>query len=330
MKKDNLNDLIIKQTLLAKLLGVSVSAISKKIQQFQIDSIDPHNSRKGYLFKSLRAVGEHFLSKNYEIVKKVHVFYNFKGGTGKTTLTYQISLMLYLMGFRVLVIDLDSQAHLSSLVYCEDDVHNKTIYDVLINGTDINKVIKSVYNGFDIIPSNLRLTKIEVPLNQRTRREEIFSKHINLIKKNYDFILIDTNPTISTLNINALFAADHINIVCETQPLSLSGLSILVEELEEIFRDIGKNLDYSIFPNKYESRTVTAQEVLGALRADYGNNVVSTVIRKCEDFNLSTKLKQPVVCLAHKSSPALEDLSDCCQELIQISSIDAMHKRKAS
>jgi chromosome partitioning protein len=333
MNIESLSDISVKQTVLAQILGMSGSAISKKAQQLQLslNSSELNNTKKGYSLKNLRVLGEHFFSNNYKIEKKVHVFYNFKGGTGKTTLTYQISHVLFLMGFKVLVIDLDSQAHLSTLLRCEEEVLYSTIYDVLINGRDIKQVVKEAYDGFNFIPSNLRLTKIEVPLSQKTRREEILSKHIKAIKDEYDFVLIDTNPTISTLNINALFAADHINIVCETQPLSLSGLGILVEELGEIFKDIGRKFDYSVIPNKYESRTVTAQEVLGALRADYGEHVISTVIRKCEDFNLSTKLRKPVFSFANKQSPAFEDLIDCCHEIIKISSLPLtdMKKRKA-
>ena len=78
----------------------------------------------------------------------------------------------------------------------------------------------------------------EVPLSQKTRREETLSKLISPLKDKYDFILIDTNPAISNLNVNALFAADKINIICETHPFSVNGLCILIEELEKIFSPI--------------------------------------------------------------------------------------------
>jgi chromosome partitioning protein len=328
MEENISKTLTIKQILLAEILGVSVSAISKKAQQLNIKLAEPENVRKGYLVSEVNPVGAHFLRNHTTINRKIHVFYNFKGGTGKTTLTYQLSLILYLMGFKILLIDLDSQAHLTNLLGCSDSFNYPTIYDVLIQGKEIKQVILEIFKGFDIVPSNLRLTKIEVPLSQKNRREEIMSRHISLLKDNYDFILIDTNPTISNLNINALFAADHINIVCETQPLSLNGLGVLIEELEEIYKEIGKPFNYSIWPNKYESRTVIAQEVLGALRADYGESVVSLVIRKCEEFNHSSKIKQPIFSFTNKKSPAFEDLKDFCQEFLKISTNDLGEERK--
>jgi chromosome partitioning protein len=191
---------------------------------------------------------------------------------------------------------------------------------VLVNQTPIEETICNVYEGFDVIPSNLGLTRVEVPLSQKTRREESFKKALESIKKEYDFILIDTNPTISNLNMNALFAADHVNIVCETQPFSLSGLGILVEELEKMYRDLGREFKFIVVPNKYESKTATAQEVLGILRKDYKDNIAQTVIRKCEDFNISSKLRLPVCCFVRKDSSALEDMIDFIYEFINMSS----------
>lgn len=314
---DKLKDLSLTQATLALIAKVNVSTISRKISQDNIPSIDFTSPRKRYGVDSSRKILDTFFGdKKASISKKTQVFYNFKGGTGKTTITYQTASLLCLMGFKVLAIDCDPQGHLTNAFQFNEYEQFKTIYDAMINSVPLKDIILPVCSGMDLIPSNLGLTRIEVPLAQKTRREEILTKLISQIQNNYDFILIDTNPTISTLNMNALFASDHINIVCETQPFSLSGLGILVDELEHIFYEMQKPFQFTILANKYESKTATAQEVLGVLRTDYKANMAQTVIRKCEDINVSTKNKIPVYGFASKNSAAIEDLIDLTHELL--------------
>lgn len=141
------------------------------------------------------------------------MFYNFKGGTGKTTICFQVVQTLALLGFNVLAIDLDPQGHLSNLLRFGRNEKVATMYDAMVDNVPIDDCIYHLFNGLDVIPSNLSLTRIEVPLSQEMHREEILYSLLTEIKDKYDFILIDTNPTISALNLNALFAADRINIV---------------------------------------------------------------------------------------------------------------------
>jgi chromosome partitioning protein len=104
--------------------------------------------------------------------------------------------------------------------------------------------------------------------------------------------------------------ADVINIVCETQPFSLKGLDILVKELEEFSIAMEQNIPYRIIPNKYESKTATSQEVLGSLRHDYKDKVLETIVRKCEDINISAKKRMPVFAFSKKRSIAFKDMCD--------------------
>jgi chromosome partitioning protein len=314
----NFEDLYLSQITMANILSVPKSSLHRKISEENIQPIDPQMIRRKYDVGACRKIFSLYF-KDYanNIKDKVNVFYNFKGGTGKTTVCFQVASMLSLFGFKVLAIDLDPQAHLSNVLRFDENRKVNTIYDTLINGYPLSECIYPVYEGLDAIPSNLELTRIEVPLSQKTRREETLYRIIEPIKENYDFILLDTNPTISTLNVNALFAADKINIVCETQPFSLNGLCILVEELERIFKDLQRKLNFCVIANKFESKTATAQEVLGVLRADYSKEMTRTVIRKNEDLNLSSKKKLPVISFAKKASSGFEDLVDLIKEFIQ-------------
>jgi len=309
------------QRIISDLSKVSVSTVSRFIAGEKVIAEETSGNKiKKYNLESTRHIIRSLLSPDRkDVLKKIQVFYNFKGGTGKTSLCYQTATHLAIMGYKVLAIDLDPQGHLSGSLRFEESGKYATIYDVLLNGEPIQDAIWSVFPGLDAIPSNLALTRIEVLLSQKNRREEILKKILDPLKSQYDFILIDTNPTISTLNMNALVAADHINVVCETHPYSLAGLGILIEEMEKFFDDMQLPLSYTIIANKYEAKTATAQEVLGALRADYKEAMLETVVRKCEDINISTKKQLPLCCVAGKRSIAVEDIVDFIHELLKIS-----------
>lgn len=207
------------QSLLPTLVGTSTSAISRLITQKKFPHIEKYGEkRKKYDFEAVQQICYQLVTKGLVPEKKVQVFFNFKGGTGKTSLCHQISVFFALMNFKVLVIDCDPQAHLSYSLGFEEQDENLTLYDVIVNNIPIESTIKSVYPKLDCIPANLSLTRLELPLNQKPNREKIFSKLIAPLKHRYDFIFIDTNPTISTINRNATLAADTLNVVCETQP----------------------------------------------------------------------------------------------------------------
>lgn len=305
------------QSLLATLTGAIPSTISRLIAQNNYPHISRYGGkRKRFTFETTQKICYKLVTKGLIPEKKVQVFFNFKGGTGKTSICHQISIYFSLMGFRVLVLDCDPQAHLSySLGFNESDDH-KTLYDVIVNNNSIDSAIQNVYPNYDCIPSNLSLTRLELPLNQKANREKVLLKAIEPLKDQYDFIFIDTNPTISTVNRNVTLAADIVNIVCETQPYSLKGLEMLVEEIKTFSHAMEQPIHYRIIPNKYESKTATSQEAIGTLRRDYREYVMESVVRKCEDFNISVKKRKPLLAFCTKSSIALEDICDLGKEML--------------
>jgi chromosome partitioning protein len=117
--------------------------------------------------------------------------------------------------------------------------------------------------------------------------------------------------------MNALVASDRVNIVCETQPFSLNGLRVLVDEMQSFYDDMGARPNYCIIPNKYEIKTASAQEVLGALRNEYGETVLSAVVRKSEDINVANKKHMPIAAFCKSKSPAFEDIMDLVHTLIE-------------
>lgn len=315
--RPNLNTITFNQKLISFLSGQTTPAISRYMSEKEIPFIaESPNSRKRYSFEDTRNVIKHFAADQLIVKEKVQVFFNFKGGTGKTSLCHQVAVHLTLLGFKVLAIDCDPQAHLSSTFGFNEYSDDLTLYDVLINGVDISSIIKPVYPGLDVIPSNLSMTTVEIPFSQKANREKLLSKFLQPLKSSYDFILLDTNPTISNLNQSITYSSDRLNIVCETQPYSLKGLNMLVKEIQDFSREMEHSINYCIIPNKYESKTVTSQEALGTLRHEYKEVVLESLVRKCEDINISAQKKLPIHAFAAPKSIAMEDIKDLTNELV--------------
>ncbi len=298
------------QAMLAMMGKTSPSTISRLASKLNLRNSEEFGPHKKYNFDESRILLKEIVSKDLSIEKKIQVFFNFKGGTGKTSLCHQMTVHMALLGFKVLAIDCDPQAHLTYALGFPEEEDKITLYDILINKLPIKEGIKNIYPGVDVITSDLSLTRIELPLSQTTNREKCLKKIVEPLKKEYDFIFIDTNPTISVLNQNATYCADILNIVCETQPFSLKGLEILVKELNEFSIAMEQEILYRIIPNKYESKTATSQEVLGSLWHDYKDVVMETIVRKCEDINISAKKRLPVCAFCKKKSIAFEDMCD--------------------
>ena len=314
----DLEDITFNQKLISFVSGQTTPAISRYMSENKIPfTTESANSRKRYSFEQVSKVIKYFIADQLQVKEKIQVFYNFKGGTGKTSLCHQVAVHLALMGFKVLAVDCDPQAHLSSTFGFNEYSDDLTLYDALINGVDIISTIKQVYPGLDLVPSNLSMTTVEIPFSQKPNREKLLSKILSPLKTKYDFILLDTNPTISNLNQSITYAADRLNIVCETQPYSLKGLSMLVREIQDFSKVMEHDINYCIIPNKYESKTVTSQEALGTLRHEYKEAVLDSLVRKCEDINISAQKKLPIHAFVGSKSLALEDIRDLTNELIQ-------------
>ena len=318
----DLENITFNQKLISFVSGQTTTAISRYMSENKIPfTTESANSRKRYSFEQVSKVIKNFIADQLQVKEQIQVFYNFKGGTGKTSLCHQVAVHLALMGFKVLAVDCDPQAHLSSTFGFNEYSDDLTVYDALINGVDINSTIKQVYPGLDLVPSNLSMTTVEIPFSQKPNREKLVSKLLSPLKKKYDFILVDTNPTISNLNQSITYSADRLNIVCETQPYSLKGLSMLVREIQDFSKEMEHSINYCIIPNKYESKTVTSQEALGTLRHEYKEAVLNSLVRKCEDINISAQRKLPIHAFVGSKSVALEDIRDLTNELIEKSTV---------
>lgn len=246
---------------------------------------------------------------------KMQMFYNVKGGTGKSTLTAQYVMRAAMMGLNVLAVDLDGQGHLTVNLDVLDAHERPTIYDVLINDLPIQEAVLNVAPGLDLIPANLGLCNIEIPLNLKPRREYRLSEALAKIADRYDLIVADTNPAASILNGSMLVAAGLVNVVCATNPLSFHGMSLVMATIEQMEQEFRRELAVRIIPNMYDAREVISQEVLGELRSQFEGICTKAVVNRTADLNEATKRRTTVWDVNSKGTAAT-DLNQLTEELL--------------
>lgn len=312
----------ITQTAIARLAGVSTTTVSRGLTKDGIQPMNKMSKNTKYLRYSIEDARSYFNNNvfNKESVDscKVISFYNFKGGTGKTSICFQVSSHLSMMGFNVLVIDADPQSHLSNSLGVNNTFQRPTLSDVIKGVSSLEDACQEIYPGLSCISSNLSLTRLEVILNELPKREERVNLLLSKIKKLYDFIIFDTNPTISILNRNILVASDLVSIVCETQPYSLNGLKMLMEDMSEFYDNMQlKHPNIFVIPNKYEDRATSSAEAMAVLKQYYEEYMCPDfAIRRSEDINTSAKLAQPLAFFARTNSIAFEDIVDLIHILL--------------
>lgn len=245
-------------------------------------------------------------------MSKVISISNHKGGVGKTTSTINIGAGLVLLGKRVLLIDLDPQANLSLSLGIESP--ERTIYGALRGEYKLDPI--NVINGLDVIPSTLDLSGAELELSGEAGREYILRELIEPLREEYDYILIDSPPSLGLLTINGFTASDEVFIPLQSEFLALRGLAKLVEVIEKINKRLNKQLRVGgVFITQYDSRKILARDVVTTIEAHFKDQVFNTKIR--DNVALAEAPAQGLDIFRYnpKSSGA-EDYLALCKEII--------------
>ena len=307
----NIENVLLTQRMMAEIARENPSTINRFIAHNKIDC-QPNSGQKNfkYSIENTQKILMNFVSGKKKITPQVWSFYNFKGGTGKTSLCFQLSSLLALCGYRVLVIDADPQGNLSTSLGFDTSESYFTLYDVVTKSVSPFEAIKEVFPGYSCIPSNISCSRFDMELSMLGRREEQFRIKLSSLKSKFDFIIFDTNPNISFIIRNISVFSDLMCIPCETQPYSINALGVLFEDMFSFFEMMGTTPpDLTVIPNKYEDRYGTSAEAMSVLRRNYTQYLIPDfAVRKAEDFNISAKEGLPLPAIAKKNSIAIQDI----------------------
>ena len=214
---------------------------------------------------------------------QVLAFANQKGGVAKTTSTVNLGVALVEMGKRVLAVDMDPQGNLTMSQGIDPENLEKSMYDVLVHRLPIDDVILS--NEIDVAAATIDLAGAEMALSTQIGRERALERALKPMQDKYDYILIDTPPSLGLLTINALAASDGVIVPVQCEYLSLRGLLQLERTLEMIREDINPRVRIrGILPTLFDSRTLHGREAIEILKENFGTLVFKTVVRKTIKF----------------------------------------------
>jgi chromosome partitioning protein len=214
---------------------------------------------------------------------EVIAFANQKGGVAKTTTTLNLAVAFAESGYRVLCIDLDPQGNLTMSQGIDPDKVEKSLYDVLVNDMPISEIIMK--REIDIAVASIDLAGAEIAMSTKIGRERSLEKALKEVEGDYDFVCIDTPPSLGLLTINALTAANKVIVPVQCEYLSMRGLVQLQNTLKMIQENLNPDVRIEgILPTMLDSRTVHAKEAVEILEENFGDLVFRSRIKKAIKF----------------------------------------------
>jgi chromosome partitioning protein len=242
--------------------------------------------RDGFTPEDLPALREKLRRPPQPFPPRVQLFLNFKGGTGKTSLSTSYAYRLAERGYRVLMIDLDSQGHATKCLGHEGAKAERTLHDVVIRKVPIDEVtIRTAMPGLALVPANLAMSTIDLALMPLAGREFRLRNALQGFTRRYDFVVLDAPPSFGLLNLNALMAANDLVIPVLADFLSYDGLRLLFETIQGLEQDLSHQIEnIFIVVNAFNQTFKIAREALDALRTHYADYLLDTVVRQCTKF----------------------------------------------
>jgi chromosome partitioning protein len=232
---------------------------------------------------------------------------NQKGGVGKTTSTINLGAALAEYGRRVLLVDFDPQGALSVGLGVQPHELESTIYNLIMErSVTIDDVIRpTTIEGLDLLPSNIDLSAAEVQLVTEVGREQTLARTIAPALERYDYVLVDCQPSLGLLTVNALACADGVLIPLECEFFSLRGVALLMDTIEKVQDRLNPKLEITgILATMYDPRTLHTREVMARVVEAFGELVFDTVINRTVRFPETTVAGEPITRWASKSAGA--------------------------
>ena len=214
---------------------------------------------------------------------QVIAFTNQKGGVAKTTTTLNLAAAFSERGFRVLCVDLDPQSNLTMSQGIDPDSLEVSMYDVLVHHTSIREVIRR--REVDVACASIDLAGAEIAMSTQIGRERSLQKALAAVQEDYDYVFIDTPPSLGLLTINALTAATKVIVPVQCEYLSMRGLVQLQNTLSMIRENLNPDVEIEgILPTLVDNRTVHAKEAIEILEENFGDRVFASRINKTVRF----------------------------------------------
>jgi chromosome partitioning protein len=273
--------------------------------------------RDGFGPEDLGALREKLRKAPPPFPRRIQLFLNFKGGTGKTSLSSSYAYRLAERGYRVLMVDLDSQGHATKCLGKDGASFQRTLHDVLIRKVPVDEVtVPTGMPGLALVPANLQMSTIDLALMPLAGREFRLRKALEEVQGKYDFVVMDAPPSFGLLNLNALMAADDLVIPVLADFLSYDGLRLLFETVQGLEQDLSHQLEHIfIVVNAYNQTFKIAREALDALRTHYADYLLSSVVRQCTKFAQASSEGCPIFGYDPDSKGA-QDLEAMQQEVL--------------
>ncbi len=311
-----MDDIRYRRRRFARLLGVSEAGLAEADGRPELASLGgaPEEYGPQHLSAYRRVLGRRPPRRPL----RHQLFLNFKGGTGKTSLSVAYAYRLAEMGHAVLLVDLDPQGHATQHLGFQGEEYGRTLYDVLAGRSPIeDALVETPLAELDLVPANLGMSTLELALMPMAGREYRLKKALAEVSARYEFIVMDAPPSFGLLNLNAIIAADDLFVPVLPDFLSFHGLKLLFETLSGLEEDLGHTLQrIFIVLNQYNPTTRIAREARGALESHYPEFLLKTIVRQCTDFARASSEGLPV-CAYDPGSKGAKDTNALIHEVLQ-------------
>lgn len=281
---------LIGQNEIADVLGITSNAVSIAASKLGLQS---QRLGRRATFSSA-AARKFFEERSFKYPKEVISFQMLKGGSTKTSSAFNLAVRLNQYGAKVLAIDLDMQGNLTD-AFATDVKNGPVFYHVAAGEADIKDTVVTVSENLDLIPSDFENSTLDFLItSKRLDLRRFITNALAKIRERYDFIIIDCNPALSSLNISIALSSDRILIPVNPDKFAAKGLKKTIEELERVSKEYGHPIKYNLLYTLYDGREAISQKYLIEYGTEYKDRLIPTIIKRNADVKNALDQKKSI------------------------------------